>query len=94
MGGLSCAIPHFAIMGNATLPAAPADAADPVYVNQCLAFDKKLRQEYAQPDLIKGIVDANLAMTVCPILAKQVWTTQERETLWKSLLSLWPEYGW
>lgn len=38
----------------------------------------------------EGIVDADLADTVCPILAKSVWTPQERETLWNAILSLWP----
>lgn len=90
MGGISCQVPHFAIMGSLTPPVQPQNASDAVYLNELLAFDAKLRQEYAQPDLVKGIVDADLADTVCPILAKSVWTPQERETLWNAILSLWP----
>ena len=94
MGGLSCAIPHYAIMAGATLPVQPANAADTAYTTACASFDAKMRQVYAQPDVVAGIVDANLAPLACPILAKSWWTPQDRATLWGYLLSLWPAVGW
>lgn len=84
-------------MAGATLPVQPANSADPQYVSTCNAFDEKLRRVYAQSDVVAGIVDANLAMTVCPILAKPWFNPQDRETLWNSLQTLWkdvPGYNW
>lgn len=94
MGGLSCAIPHNSIMAGATLPVQPENAADSVYVSQCTSFDEKVRRVYAQPDVVAGVVDANLAPQACAILAKPWWTPQERATLWGYLLTLWPQSGW
>lgn len=95
MGGLSCAVPSNAIMAGATLPYQPPNAADQTYISACIAFDEKLRRVYAQSDVVQGIVDADLAITVCPILAKQTWAPEDRETLWNSLKSLWPStWGW
>ena len=94
MGGLACLVPRNAIMAGTTLPEQPENASDPQYVTSCIAFDAKLRQVFAQSDIVAGIVDADLALTVCPILAKSPWTAEERETLWNALNTLWPTtYG-
>ena len=95
MGGLSCAIPHNAIMAGANLPSHSGNPTDPAYVSECIGFDAKVRKVYSQSDVVAGIVDADLAMTVCPILAKSTWTPEERETLWNAIKSLWPSvWGW
>lgn len=94
MGGLSCAVPHNAIMAGAILPVQPTNASDPQYVSACNAFDEKMRKVYAQSDVVQGIVDADLAPQACALLAKSWWSTQDRATLWRYLLTLWPQAGW
>ena len=89
MGGLVCAIHAYAVLADAKPPLQPPDASDPIYINQCVGFDAKLRQVLGDDDVARALTDANLAMTVCPILEKPVWSAAERQALWTALQSLW-----
>lgn len=94
MGGIVCQIPANAILAGATPPVQPANVADQVYVSQSAGFDARLRQCFAQTDIAHGIEDMNLGPKACAILAKEMWSAEDREALWAMLQSLWPQGGW
>lgn len=61
MGGLSCAVPHLAIIRPDGLPTDPAHLP---------TFDAQLLECFKQTDIIKGIVDSGQADKACAILGR------------------------
>lgn len=82
MGGAACAIPHFAIMANESIPTNPSKWPE---------FDKKLRDCFTQPDIVQGIVEAGSADACCDLLKKSSWTLTDRTALKDMLDALYGE---
>ncbi len=82
MGGAACAIPHFAIMANESIPTNPSKLPE---------FDKKLRACFTQPDIVAGIVEAGKADAACAILKNPHWSLVDRTALKDMLDALYDE---
>lgn len=82
MGGLVCAVPHFAILPGEGIPSKPSEIVE---------FDQRLRACFAQPQIVQGVVDAGHGDAACAILRKATWTMVDRTTLYDMLDSLYDD---
>jgi hypothetical protein len=80
MGGAACAIPSKAILAGMEIP---------TNTKLLPVFDKKLRDCFAQSDVVAGIIAAGTQTQVCEILDKSTWTDLDRSNLYDMLEALY-----
>lgn len=83
MGGLVCAIRRNAILQAETVPTRPA---------QVKTFDRQMRELLAAPSIAEAIAeDEERGKQVCDLLAKERWSTDDREKLFEFVEELYEE---